>query len=136
MDDVVATWRGRFTNDALNALHADAFDHPAFEDDWNTQVQTHSLGWVTAVHGGDLIGFVNVPWDGGMHAWVQDVVVATRMQRRGIGVKLIEAATKHATAAGCEWLHVDFDAEHASFYFDACGFRPTEAGLIRLRNEH
>lgn len=135
MDDIVVTWRGPFTNDALNALHADAFEHPVFDDDWRTQVHAHSLGWVTAVHAGDLVGFVNVPWDGGMHAWVQDLVVAKRAQRQGIGVKLIEAATKHSTAAGCEWLHVDFDAKHAPFYFDACGFTATDAGLIRLRNK-
>jgi hypothetical protein len=36
--------------------------------------------------------------------------------------------------AGCEWLHVDFDdaTRLAGFYFDACGFRPTTAGLIHL----
>lgn len=32
-----------------------------------------------------------------------------------------------------EWLHVDFDDHLKSFYFDACGFRPTNAGLIQLR---
>jgi hypothetical protein len=30
-------------------------------------------------------------------------------------------------------LHVDFEADLGSFYFDACGFRPTDAGLIHLR---
>jgi hypothetical protein len=35
--------------------------------------------------------------------------------------------------AGCyEWLHVDFEGELRPFYFDACGFTPTTAGLIRL----
>ncbi len=28
--------------------------------------------------------------------------------------------------------HVDFERDLGSFYFDACGFRPTEAGLIHL----
>jgi hypothetical protein len=37
-----------------------------------------------------------------------------------------------APAAECEWLHVDFDDEHRPFYFDACGFTPTNAGLIEL----
>ena len=35
-------------------------------------------------------------------------------------------------AAGCEWLFVDFGPELAPFYFDACGFTHTEAGLIHL----
>ena len=28
--------------------------------------------------------------------------------------------------------HVDFERDLGSFYFDACGFRPTNAGLIHL----
>ncbi|MBI4935776.1 MAG: hypothetical protein HY828_17985 [Actinobacteria bacterium] len=32
-----------------------------------------------------------------------------------------------------EWLHVDFDDDLRPFYFDACGFRPTNAGLMELR---
>jgi hypothetical protein len=28
--------------------------------------------------------------------------------------------------------HVDFEPDLAAFYFDACGFRPTDAGLIHL----
>ena len=29
------------------------------------------------------------------------------------------------------WI-VDFDDDLAPFYFDACGFQPTQAGLIHL----
>ena len=36
-------------------------------------------------------------------------------------------------AAGCEWLHVDFEEELREFYVGACGFTPTPAGLIALR---
>jgi hypothetical protein len=45
---------------------------------------------------------------------------------------VVRQAARHAKAAGCEWLHVDFEPDLASFYFDACGFRPTDAGLIHL----
>jgi hypothetical protein len=37
-----------------------------------------------------------------------------------------------AQAAGCEWLHVDFDEQLRSFYIHACGFTPAAAGLIAL----
>ena len=37
-----------------------------------------------------------------------------------------------ARAARCEWLHTDFEDHLRSFYFDACGFVPTNAGLIEL----
>lgn len=133
----IFAWRGAFTNDELNALHADAFDHRLFDDDWQAQLDRHSLGWVTARDGDDLAGFVNVVWDGGVHAFIQDTSVASRAQRQGIGVRLISIARENAKTAGCEWLHVDFDDHLRTFYFDACGFTPTNAGLIDLtRDSH
>ena len=44
--------------------------------DWRAQVERHSLGWVCATDGGgSLVGFVNVAWDGGVHAFVLDTLV-------------------------------------------------------------
>jgi GNAT superfamily N-acetyltransferase len=126
------SWRGEFTNGEVNELHARAFDHRVFEDDWRRQVEGHSLGWVTARVDGDLVGFVNVPWDGGVHAFLIDTMVASGFRRRGIGKALVEAAVSEARAAGCEWLHVDFDDDLRDFYFEACGFAPTNAGLVAL----
>jgi GNAT superfamily N-acetyltransferase len=96
------------------------------------QVEGHSLGWVCARDGGVLVGFVNVAWDGVVHAFVLDTMVATRARRHGVGTRLVEIAVQQARAAGCEWLHVDFDDHLRAFYFDACGFTPTNAGLIEL----
>lgn len=126
-------WRGPFDNDELNALHAEAFSHPLLNDDWVGQVERHSLGWVCARQSGELIGWVNVAWDGGVHAFVLDTIVAERARRRGIGTRLVIEAVERARAAGCEWLHVDFDDELTAFYIDACGFRTTPAGLLALR---
>ena len=41
---------------------------------------------------------------------------------------LLEVAVREAAAAGCEWLHVDFEEELRDFYFGACGFRPRRPG--------
>jgi predicted N-acetyltransferase YhbS len=60
-------------------------------------------------------------------------MVDPHAQRRGIGRQLVVEAVTGARAAGCEWLHVDFDDDLRSFYFDACGFTPTNAGLIALQ---
>ncbi|MGH2697985.1 MAG: GNAT family N-acetyltransferase [Actinomycetota bacterium] len=125
-------WRGDFDNSELNALHAEAFDHRLLDDDWWSQVERHSLGWVCAREEAELVGFVNVPWDGALHAFILDTIVASKAGRRGIGTQLVAVAVEEARAAGCEWLHVDFDDHLRSFYFDACGFGPTNGGLIPL----
>jgi GNAT superfamily N-acetyltransferase len=103
------------------------------ETDWNSLLERQSLGWVTARDDDQLLGFVNVIWDGGAHAWIQDVMVSSTSRRMGIGTKLVSVACQHAKDAGCEWLHVDFEERLGLFYFVACGFEPTTAGLIRLR---
>jgi GNAT superfamily N-acetyltransferase len=128
-------WRGAFANDEVNALHAEAFATEAFsaeEWDWRAQVLGHSLGWVVARDGAALVGFVNVPWDGLVHAWIQDTMVAAAARRRGVGTALVARARDEARAAGCEWLHVDFADHLRDFYLSACGFIPTNAGLIAL----
>ncbi len=129
---IVYEWRGRFANVEVNVLHAEGFEHPVPDDDWWGQVNRHSLGWVCARRQDELVGFVNVAWDGGVHAFVLDTLVAGAVRRQGVGRELIAHATDHARRAGCEWLHVDFDPHLRPFYFDTCGFRPTDAGLIAL----
>jgi GNAT superfamily N-acetyltransferase len=133
--DIAITWRGPFTNEEANRLHAEAFDTRVFdasEWDWEQLVQRHSLGWVTARSEHRLAGFVNVVWDGLVHAWLQDEMVSSDVRRRGVGRALVERATEGAREAGCEWLHVDFEDHLRPFYVDACGFEPTSAGLLRL----
>lgn len=129
-------WRGIFTNAELNELHAEGFDHSVLPDhEWDlwSQVNQHSLGWVTARDpDGGLVGYVNVAWDGSVHAFILDTLTARRAQRHGIGTQLVKLAADHARQQGCEWLHVDFEEHLRGFYFDSCGFRPTDAGLIRL----
>ncbi len=132
MQDVSIGWREPFDNADVNRLHAAAFDHPVHDDDWVALTREHSLGWVVARHGSDLVGFVNVLWDGMTHAWIQDVMVTKAMRGRGVGTAMVSVARDAAAAAGCEWLHVDFDDDLAPFYFAACGFSPTSAGLIDL----
>jgi predicted N-acetyltransferase YhbS len=125
-------WRGSFDNGEVNALHAEGFGHRVLDDDWRGQVERHSLGWVCARDGTDLVGFVNVAWDGAVHAFVLDPLVASRARRQGIGSGLVKRAVDRAREAGCEWIHVDFDDDLATFYFEACGFVPTPAGVIAL----
>jgi GNAT superfamily N-acetyltransferase len=129
---VTCSWRGKFANAEVNELHAEGFGHRVLDDDWWAQVNRHSLGWVCARRDGELVGFANVAWDGAVHAFLVDVLVTAAVRRQGVGRELVAVAEQEARAAGCEWLHVDFEDHLRSFYFDACGFRPTDAGLISL----
>src|SRR5688500_4529600 len=109
---ITQEWRGDFGNAELNQLHADAFETRVFDEaewNWRRQVQPCGLGWVVARHAAILAGFVNVPWDGLVHAWIQDTMVADGARHRGIGTELVAVAVREARRAGCEWLHVDFD---------------------------
>jgi GNAT superfamily N-acetyltransferase len=129
---ITYVWRGQIDNVALEGLHGEGFGHEPTDYDWQSQLEGHSLGWVGAYDGERLVGFVNVVGDGAAHAFVIDTLVALSHRRRGIGTRLIETAVEEARRAGCEWLHVDFEAHLRDFYWQACGFEPTDAGLIAL----
>jgi GNAT superfamily N-acetyltransferase len=128
-------WRGEFTSAEANRLHAECFGQSVLSDqewDWCGQVEGHSLGWVCVQEGHELVGFVNVAWDGVVHALILDTMVTGTARRHAVGTRLVEVAVEQARAAGCEWLHVDFEDHLRGFYLDACGFTPTNAGLIEL----
>jgi len=128
--ELSCTWRGPITDDEMVDLVESHGGDPLAG--WWAQVRSHSLGWVAARSAGVLVGFVNVAWDGGDHAFLLDTKTRGGHQHQGIATRVVALAAEHAREAGCEWLHVDFSPELAPFYFDACGFRPTEAGLIHL----
>lgn len=126
------SWRAPVTDEELVALTC-SYGGRAVAGWWD-QIRPHSLGWVTARSSeGLLIGFVNVAWDGGDHAFLLDTKTEPRYQRRGIGTAVVSLAAEQARDAGCEWLHVDFTEDLRPFYLEACGFQPAEgAGLIHL----
>jgi GNAT superfamily N-acetyltransferase len=116
---------------ALTMLHAAAFGETPRLRPWSAQLAGHSLTWLGAFEGERLIGFANVAWDGGLHAFLLDVVVDPARQRAGIGRVLVSDAVRLASEAGCAWLHADYAADRAGFY-ERCGLTRTEAGLMRL----
>jgi GNAT superfamily N-acetyltransferase len=131
-DGVIYRWRGPLADaEMVELVHAHGGEASV---GWWDRIRPHSLGWVTARIGdGVLVGFANVASDGGDHAFLIDPKTHGSYQRRGIGTRAVLFAAQHAKAAGCDWLHVDFREGLEAFYFDACGFRSTPAGLIHLR---
>ena len=83
---------------------------------------------------GLLVGFVNVAWDGGDHAFLLDTKTRGTHQHHGIGTELVRRAAAQARRPGASGCTSTSTPARAPFYFDACGFRPTDAGLIHLRS--
>lgn len=128
-------WRASVPDREIDTLVAAAFERPAQPGRWR-RARPLSLGWVTAHESdGRLVGFVNVAWDGGYHAFLLDAAVAPDRRRQGVGCELVRVASDRARRVGCTWLHVDFEEPLAGFYVDACGFQRSAAGLIRLSDE-
>ena len=91
----------------------------------------HSLTHACAYLEDVLVGYVNVAWDGGVHAFLLDPTVHPNYRHRGIGTEIVRAMAEHLKGRGFDWLHVDYRPELEGFY-RGCGFIPSTAGLIRL----
>ena len=121
-----------------NPFPADAALKALWQAAWGDQgpasfqpILGRSLAHMGAYDVQRLVGFVNVAWDGGVHAFILDTCVDRDYRRQGIATRLVRAATDAARAGGAQWLHVDFEPQLAAFY-RGCGFRDTAAGLIAL----
>ena len=128
--------RSRFAVDdeVLSGLHDSAFGSAGPVLPWSERLARFSVSWVGAFDGSELVGFVHAVWDGGHHAFLLDTAVHPAYQRRGVGQALVGRLVFDVKAAGCEWLHVDYEP-HLQPFYGGCGFRDTAAGLLRLSVE-
>lgn len=115
----------------MNRLRARAWNDDSWRD--YSAILSRSLAHVGAFGGMRLIGFVNVAWDGGIHAFILDTCVDPDFRRQGIATHLVKRATSLARDRGAKWLHVDFEPHLTGFYRNL-GFSHTEAGLLSLRD--
>jgi GNAT superfamily N-acetyltransferase len=116
------------SNEQLNELFAAAWAGHVASD--FAPILARSLAYICAYVGERLVGYVNLAWDGGAHAFLLDTTVHPEWQRGGIGRALVGRAVAVARSQGLQWVHVDFEPQLRGFYA-SCGFQPTEAGLIR-----
>ena len=117
------------SSEQLNDLFAASWDGYARQN--FDRILRRSMLYVCAYHAERLVGFVNIAWDGGVHAFVLDTTVHPDFRRQGIGRDLVVRASKEAGGRGAGWLHVDYEPHLESFY-RGCGFGPTGAGLLKL----
>ena len=111
---------------------------PLFAEAWGAgsargydAVLERSLDYIGAFSDRQLIGFVNLAWDGGAHSFILDTVVRSDFRRMGVGLELVRRAVAAARDAGVEWIHVDYEPHLDTFYGQA-GLQPTSARLLHL----
>lgn len=119
------------SNASLDQLYASSWPNHRPPYDFRPDLE-RSLAFVCAYDADELIGFVRLAWDGSVHAFLLEPTVRPDYRRRGIGRSLVEQAVTIARERGVEWVHVDYEP-HLTEFYRACGFVPTEAGLIHLR---
>lgn len=114
--------------------HFSALWRDAWDTEWTgdlTKILKRSLGHLGAYDGENLVGYVNIAWDGGVHAFLLDPMVDPDYRHGGIGSSLVRHAIDLARERGATWLHVDYEP-HLDAFYKACGFRATAAGVLRL----
>ncbi|MFD9789526.1 GNAT family N-acetyltransferase [Streptomyces sp. NPDC059070] len=68
--------------------------------------------------------------------FVENVVVANSVQRRGIGQRLMEAVVQLGEAAGCYKVQLlAADDAYVHTFYEACGFKPLAQGFRRYLPE-
>jgi ribosomal protein S18 acetylase RimI-like enzyme len=120
--------RSSLNEQALQTLFVAAWGAPKPGYD---RVLARSFAWVSAARGDELLGFVNVAWDGGVHFFLLDATVHPAWRGKGIGRRLVEEAIACCRGRG-EWLHVDANEELMTRFYWRCGFQSTPAGLLCL----
>ena len=117
-------------NDKLNKLFVQSWDTHANMD--FESIHLHSLAYIVSYNNDEPIGYINIAWDGYMHAFLLNTTVHSDWRLKGIGKALVKKAAAIAKEKGVHWLHVDYEPHLGKFYLD-CGFNHTEAGLMRLK---
>jgi ribosomal protein S18 acetylase RimI-like enzyme len=109
-----------------------------FRDSWESgekqdydRVLERSFTWLTAHDGADLVGFVNVAWDGGVHLFLLDTTVAPSHRGRGIARELVRRTVAACRGQG-DWLHVDSDRYLMEHLYLPAGFYRVHAGTAAL----
>jgi len=73
--------------------------------------------------GGRLVGYGRIVSDGGVYAWIHDLVVLPERRGQGIGSRLLTGLIQRAEADGIPYLGL-FAAKGRARFYERFGFRP------------
>jgi ribosomal protein S18 acetylase RimI-like enzyme len=102
MEDLQYLVNSPVTSRQLNDLFASSWEGHQWRD--FEPVLKRSLGYICAWRADELVGFVNLARDGGIHAFVLDTTVHPYVRRRGVGRGLVKLAVEVARERGVEWV--------------------------------
>jgi len=71
---------------------------------------------------GRLVGYGRVVSDGGIHAWIHDVIVLPEMRGRGIGRTIMRKLMEKVSADGIPYIGL-FAAQGRSNFYEDLGFK-------------
>ena len=129
-DEIVYRRRAEVDLEALDALYGSAWPNHSKGTTDGAEF-AHSFTWITAHAGDDLVGFVNVAWDGGVHFFLLDTTVHASWQHRGVGTRLVQEAIAVCREYGKgHHLHVDSSEELMRDFYIPAGFHWTNAGTV------
>jgi GNAT superfamily N-acetyltransferase len=132
MPELVIKISPPISNESLNTLFAAVWQNHQTTD--FQPILRRSLLYLCGYMADELVAYVNLAWDGGIHAFLLDTTVHPNVQRQGIGLKIVQAAISAARERGIAWIHVDYEPHLHTFYMQ-CGFSQTMAGLINLDDD-
>jgi ribosomal protein S18 acetylase RimI-like enzyme len=93
------------------------------------QVLCKTYLWIGCFISEELVGYVDVVSDGVADAYIRDLIVHPRHQRRGIGTKLVSMVIDQVRQDGIRMVSVVFDPQLTAFY-RGLGFHIGASGLI------
>jgi len=95
----------------------------------HSELKEHLFTYLTARINGELIGYIDVLSDGRVDAYIQDLIVHPKYQKRGIGSELLKRIIRYLQQKNIKRIQVIFDPELEGFY-KKFGFHILKAGII------
>ena len=77
---------------------------------------------------GRLVGFGNITGPGMPHGYMEDIIVHSEYQSKGIGKELVQRLLEEAKLRKIGMVTVSFDTRNGGFY-ERCGFSISGGGL-------